>query len=115
MISVRLSRHAADYLRRETDYLRRRNPAAARNFVDAIKDARRLLQTFPDAGSQAHALQLAGNRVLVVGDYLIEYARGDTHVDITSIRHGRTMIKTPPVDDPHSGDDAYPAIGGSGD
>lgn len=98
MIPVRLSRNAANYLRRETEYLRRRNVAAARGFVDAIKEARLLLQTFPEAGNQAHALQLAGNRVLVVGDYLIEYTSGGTHIDITSIRHGRTALKAPPVD-----------------
>lgn len=97
MIPVRLSRNAANYLRRETDYLRRRNPAAAGRFVDTIRQARRLLQTFPDAGNQAHALHIAGNRVLVVGDYLIEYAHDVTHIDITSIRHGRAAVKAPPV------------------
>ncbi|MDE1158153.1 MAG: type II toxin-antitoxin system RelE/ParE family toxin [Neorhizobium sp.] len=106
MIPVRLSRNAANYLRRETDYLRRRNPAAAGRFVDTIRQARRLLQAFPDAGNQAHALQIAGNRVLVVGDYLIEYAHDVTHIDITSIRHGRAAVKTPPVETAHPSGDA---------
>jgi plasmid stabilization system protein ParE len=51
MIPVRLSRNAADYVRREAEYLRARNPAAARKFADDIKQARKILQTFPDAGN----------------------------------------------------------------
>lgn len=45
-----------------------------------------------------HSLQIAGNRVFVSGDYLIEYRRDGTWVEITSIRHGRTVQHTPRTD-----------------
>lgn len=47
MIPIRLSLGAADYIRRETEYLRQRNPTAARSFALAMKNARRMLQSFP--------------------------------------------------------------------
>ncbi|WP_186392799.1 MULTISPECIES: type II toxin-antitoxin system RelE/ParE family toxin [unclassified Pannonibacter] len=112
MIPIRLSKDAADYVRKETDYLRQRNPAAARNFSQAIKNAKRMLQSFPESGNKTHGLQIAGNRVLVAGDYLIEYSYDGSEIDVTTIRHGRMLMPTPDVDvDNDLNDDIDPAPG----
>ncbi|MFN3635617.1 MAG: type II toxin-antitoxin system RelE/ParE family toxin, partial [Rhizobium rhizophilum] len=75
MISIRLSRRAANYIRRESAYLVARNPTAARAFAQSMNRARSLLREFPDIGNQTHGLQIAGFRTLGVGDYLIDYRR----------------------------------------
>lgn len=109
MISIRLSLRAADYIRRESAYLRDRNPAAARAFAQSMKKARLLLQDLPEAGNRLHGLQIPGTRTLVVGDYLIDYrlaGSGDgPRLEIVTIRHGRMQIPLsdseetdPPVD-----------------
>lgn len=72
MIRIRLSKDAASYIREETEYLRQRNPMAAGSFAVAIKNAKRMLQSFPESGSRIHGLQMAGNRTLVAGDYLLD-------------------------------------------
>jgi plasmid stabilization system protein ParE len=97
MIPIRLSRNAADYIRRETAYLRQRNPAAARDFLDAIKNAKRMLQSFPEAGNRMHGLQIAGSRTLVAGDYLLDYAYDGLRIDVTAVRHGRMRLPTPDI------------------
>jgi plasmid stabilization system protein ParE len=105
MIPVRLSRDAANYVRREADYLRRYSPIATRRFSQAIKEAKRLLQNFPEAGNHMHGLQVAGDRTLVSGDYLLRYSFDGFRVNIVSIRHGRTVVQTPDLEDIPSDDD----------
>lgn len=106
MIPIRLSRNAANYIRREADYLRGRNPMAARNFALAIRSAKRMLQSFPEAGNRMHGLQVAGNRTLVAGDYLLEYAFDGVQIDVVSVRHGRMSTPSPDIDiDDDLGDD----------
>ncbi len=100
MRSVRLSRKAADYLRRESTYLRERSPAAARALSETMKRARAFLQQFPDAGNTHHGLQVAGFRTFVVGDYLIDYRLTESAIEIANIRHGRMQIPMPELDDP---------------
>lgn len=73
MTVVRLSKDAANYIRRESDYLRKLNPAAARKFSLEIKNAKRMLSEFPQSGNRMHALQITGSLTLVVGDYLLDY------------------------------------------
>jgi len=104
MRSVRLSRAAADYLRREGIYLRERSPAAARALSESMKRARALLQQFPEAGNTHHGLQVAGFRTLVAGEYLIDYRLTESAIEIASIRHGRMQIPMPELDDPDAGD-----------
>lgn len=65
MIPIRFSKDAAKYARKETEYLRQRNPAAARNFSSAMKSAKRMLQSFPETGNRMHGLQIAGSLTLV--------------------------------------------------
>ncbi len=95
MIPIRLSRDAANYIRRETEYLRLRNPSAAKAFLLAIQNAKRVLQSFPESGNHMHGLQVVGYRTLVAGDYLLDYSYDGSHIDIASVRHGRTRTKTP--------------------
>lgn len=95
MIPIRFSRDAANYVRREAEYLRQRNTAAARNFSLAIKNARRLLQEFPEAGNRHHGLQIVGGRTLVAGDYLLDYLYEAGMIEVISIRHGRMVMPTP--------------------
>ncbi|RKE85610.1 type II toxin-antitoxin system RelE/ParE family toxin [Rhizobium sp. AG855] len=93
MISIRLSPRAADYIRRESAYLRDRSPAAAKAFAQSMKKARLLLQDFPEAGNRLHGLRIPGTRTLVVGDYLIDYrlvgSGAGPGLEIVTIRHGR--------------------------
>jgi plasmid stabilization system protein ParE len=98
MIPIRLSRDAANYIRREAEYLRERSPTAAKNFSRAIKKAKRLLQDFPQSGNQMHGLQIAGNRTLVTGDYLLDYSYDGVQIEITTIRHGRMTVAVPDLD-----------------
>jgi len=83
VITVRLSKDAANYLRREADYLRNLNPAAARKFSLVIKDAKRMLSEFPQSGNRMHGLQITGSLTLVVGDYLLDYLYDGETVDVT--------------------------------
>ncbi|HLP69660.1 MAG TPA: type II toxin-antitoxin system RelE/ParE family toxin [Rhizobium sp.] len=97
MIPVRLARDAARYLREEAEWLRLRNPAAARNFSASMKAATRMLREFPEAGNQMHGLQIAGSLTLVVGNYLLDYIYDGARIDIISIRHGRMLAPTPDI------------------
>lgn len=45
-----------------------------------------------------HGLQIAGNRTLVTGDYLLDYSFDGSCVEVTSIRHGRMLMPTPDID-----------------
>jgi len=45
-----------------------------------------------------HGLLIAGGRTLVTGDYLLDYSYDGTQIEVTSVRHGRTVIPTPEVD-----------------
>ena len=98
MRPVRLSKDAANYIRREADYLRQRNPAAARNFSLAMKNARGMLQDFPETGNRAHGLQLAGCLTLVVGDYLLDYVYDGDQVSVLAVRHARMAPQVPDLD-----------------
>jgi plasmid stabilization system protein ParE len=98
MIRIRLARDAADYVQRESTYLRERNPMAARKFALALKQARETLQAFPEAGNRMHGLTIAGGRSLVFGDYILDYLFDDHHIDIVAIRHGRMHGPMPEVD-----------------
>ena len=68
MKPIRLSRKAAAFVCRESAFLKDHSPAAARSYLQVMRQARQLLQDFPDAGNTQHGLQIAGFRTLVVGD-----------------------------------------------
>lgn len=98
MIPIKLSRDAANYVRNETEYLRRRNQAAARNFSTAIKNVKRMLQSFPEAGNRTHGLRVAGSLTFVTGDYLVDYIYDGSSINIIAVRHGRMLTPTPDVE-----------------
>lgn len=98
MIPVRLSRDAANYVRAEAEYLRQRNPTAARRFSLAMKNAKRMLQSFPESGNRAHGLLIAGSLTMVVGDYLLDYIYDGFQVDVILIRHGRMQTPMPDIE-----------------
>lgn len=99
MIPIKLSKLSADFVRREGQYLRQYSVTAAQKFAYAIKNAKNMLQKFPESGNRMHGLTIKGGRTLVAGDYLIDYMFDGKQIDITNIRHGRTVMLTPDVDD----------------
>lgn len=86
---VTLSKSAASWLRREMQYLKHHNPAAANRFVATMAQARQLLAEFPELGPQGMHLPVQGARTWVTGDYLLDYTVTATTLTIVTIRHGR--------------------------
>lgn len=99
MTRVKVSKDAADFIRSEAAYLRRRNPHAARSFADIVRRAKEVLTTFSDAGNVTHGLQIDGGLTLVVDAYLFDYMRGDRDVNIIAVRHGRMLQPTPNIEE----------------
>jgi plasmid stabilization system protein ParE len=93
-----LSRSSANYLQKETHYLKRHNPQAAANFVALIRDVKRNLSRFPEMGSKELHLPIKGSRTWIAGDYLLDYVWNKDEIVIVNIRHGR-MKPIPPSDD----------------
>jgi len=102
---VRLSKSAARYLRKETDYLKSRSPAAAIRFTERIRKAKRNLQMFPDMGSEERELPIAGARTWVAGDYLFDYIRVGDVIEIVAIRAGQMKPPTLDIDPDHDFED----------
>jgi plasmid stabilization system protein ParE len=86
---VQLSLSAAEFLRRESTYLRSKNPSAAVKFTALMREARLNLQRFPDIGNEQHKLPVPGAKTLVTGDYLLDYTRDGDCIVIVTIRHAR--------------------------
>jgi plasmid stabilization system protein ParE len=93
-MKVRLSGNARSYLRKETEYLRKRSARAAKDFVDRMRMARSNISAFTDIGAANTEFPVPGLRRLVVGDYLIDYEMGADEINILAIRHGR---QSPPT------------------
>lgn len=96
---VRLSEEARKFLATETEYLRQRNPAAARKLVERMRQARRNLGDFPNMGSAAEDGPLPGTRSLVIDQYILTYDVSAKSVEVTAIRHGRMQVPTPDVEE----------------
>ncbi|TCM54353.1 plasmid stabilization system protein ParE [Rhizobium sp. PP-F2F-G48] len=99
MTQVKVSREAADFVRNEAAYLRRRNAHAAQRFSTTVRRARDILRTFDEAGSVTHGLPIRGGLTLVVDAYLFDYLREDGVVNIIAVRHGRMLQRVPDVED----------------
>ena len=95
---VILSRSAAAYLRKETNYLKSRSPAAATRFTHLINEAKRNLRRFPDIGSEELHLPVPGARTWVTGDYLLDYTQVGDDIVIVTIRAGQMKPPTPRID-----------------
>jgi plasmid stabilization system protein ParE len=96
---VRLSENARAYLIRETAYLRKLNPAAARNLSRQMRNAQRNLAAFDGIGFESEELPIRGMRRLVVGDYLMDYEVVGNEIHVLAIRHGRQLPPDVPLDD----------------
>ncbi|GAK69463.1 hypothetical protein RRU01S_06_00710 [Agrobacterium rubi TR3 = NBRC 13261] len=92
---VIISRSAAAYLRNEVRYLKSRSPAAAIRFTEAVAEARRNLEIFPDIGQENNDLPVAGCKTWVFGDYLMDYMRKVDVIEIVAVRHGRMRPLVP--------------------
>jgi hypothetical protein len=55
--------------------------------------------TFEGAGNAMHGLQISGGLTLVVEDYLFDYTRDSSIVNILAVRHGRMRRVSPDLDD----------------
>lgn len=99
MTRVKVSKEAANFVRSEAAYLRRRNPHAAQSFADIVRRAKDVLKTFADAGNVTHGLQIDGGLTLVVDAYLFDYMREDGDVNIIAVRHGRMLQLTPNIEE----------------
>jgi toxin ParE1/3/4 len=83
---VRFLSRARDWIRRETEYLAERRPAAAGNFLAAIERARQQLSDHPLSGPPGI---IPDTRRLVVGLYILSYRISRGTVEIFAIRHSR--------------------------
>ncbi|KQS76393.1 type II toxin-antitoxin system RelE/ParE family toxin [Rhizobium sp. Leaf383] len=99
MTRVRVSREAAEFVRKEAAYLRRRNLHAANGFSEVVRRAKDTLGTFEEAGNVTHGLQIDGGLTLVVKAYLFDYTREEGVVNIIAVRHGRMLQATPDVEE----------------
>jgi plasmid stabilization system protein ParE len=95
---VIISRSAAVYLRNEVQYLKSRSPAAATRFTQAVAEARRNIEIFPDIGQENNDLPVAGCRTWVFGDYLMDYMRKVDVTEIVAVCHGRVRPLVPGLD-----------------
>ncbi|WP_137132095.1 type II toxin-antitoxin system RelE/ParE family toxin [Rhizobium sp. FY34] len=93
---VVLSKNAADYLRRERDYLEQVNPRAARRVMEHFKTAFQLLARHPQAGAP---LPLDGRRRYVCGAYVIDYSLENLRLVVSHIRHGQQADPDLALDD----------------
>lgn len=93
-MKVKLSRSAAEYLRKETKYLKGRNPTAAIKFTNRIREAKRNIQQFPNMGSSERQIPIPGAQTWVTGEYLLDYIFDRETIEIITIRSGRM---SPPI------------------
>ena len=100
MPTVRLSDTARAFVQREANYLRERNPTAAENFLERLREARRNLARHPEMGRPS-PIPLRALRRLVVGEYILDNDLTADRVEIVAIRHGRqqdpSIISDPAV------------------
>jgi plasmid stabilization system protein ParE len=97
-MKVRIADAARTYLRREAGYLRRRDPATARNFAARMRAAAQSLAAFPNIGIESEGHPVPGVRRLIVGDYLLDYEIVGDEVHVVAARHGRQSPPTPEID-----------------
>jgi plasmid stabilization system protein ParE len=100
MARVVVGKRAAEAVKRQANWLRGRNPDAARRYIEAVTGALRLLEEHPLAGAPNGFTQLFGDRRIVTGDHVISYdVEQDGSVVVHDVRHGRTLGTSLPMDD----------------
>ncbi|MDX3928807.1 MAG: type II toxin-antitoxin system RelE/ParE family toxin [Shinella sp.] len=88
-MKVIFSPDARGYVKSEAEYLNKRSPRAARQFVDSLKRLRQHLTQFPNIGQVTEEIPVAGVLRFVMGSYLVDYELRDNVVLIFAIRHGQ--------------------------
>jgi plasmid stabilization system protein ParE len=99
MPKVRLSDQAKSYLRTEAAYLRHRSQPAADAFLSRMREARRTLGQFPEAGFEKKEITASGIRRYIVGAYLLDYDIRDGDVFIAAIRPAQKPEYTTTADE----------------
>ena len=97
-MKVRMSENARAYVLKETRYLRKYSPVAAKSFSARIKEARSVLGVFNKIGFESEELPIPGMRRLIVGDYLLDYEILDTEIRVVAVRHGRQLAAEVTID-----------------
>lgn len=95
-MKVRMSDDAKAFVRKEGIYLRDRNKAAAEEFRDRMRKARKNITDFNQIGKGD--LPVKDLRTLVVGDYRLDYDINDDAIEIVSVRHHKQATPTLTVD-----------------
>jgi plasmid stabilization system protein ParE len=98
-MKVRLSRNAADYVRKEATYLRQHSQAAAERFVERVKSVRRDLTQYALAGFSEDSLPIPGMRRLLRDGYRYDYRVLQGHIEIAEISHSVNTPLPDPDDD----------------
>lgn len=107
---VILSSKARDYINTEAKYLRQRSRAGAEKFLALMRSARIDLVDFPRMGLGKAGLPHGDMRLYFAGPYILDYVISGDDVLVLSIRHGRQLNATIPVDEitEDEDDDASP-------
>ncbi len=87
MKTVVFSPAARSFVHREAIYLRQRNIQAAERFLQRLREMRRLLGRFYEAGFETHPIR--GMRRLIVDAYIIYYMVEADRILVVSFRHAR--------------------------
>ena len=111
---VTLSSKARAYINAEAKYLRHRSHSGAEKFLALMRLARTDLADFPKLGLGKDGLPYGDFRQYFAGPYILDYAVRDDEVHVLSIRHGRQLDTTLPLDTiayEEDDDEASPAPG----
>ncbi len=98
-MKVILSPKALDYVRREAQYLKSKNPAAAQQFSDHLKRLKQGLAQFPEMGKVTEEIPIPGFLRFVMGAYLVDYEISGGILFVLAIRHGRERPPGTPIED----------------
>jgi toxin ParE1/3/4 len=82
------TRNALTHLWEIAEYIRARNPSAARRVHQQIRTATRRLVRHPRSARMVPEIAQERVRELIVGDYRILYELTETQVEILAIVHG---------------------------
>lgn len=99
-MKVRLSRRAADYVRREANYLRQHSRAAADRFLIQVASVRKDLSEFATAGFVGDSSPVPGYRRLIRQGYRYDYRLVEGAVEIATITSSINTPLSVPSDDP---------------
>jgi plasmid stabilization system protein ParE len=80
---------AVDAVKSEARYLKSKNPRAAQQFSDDLKQLKQGLRRFPEMGRITEEIPVPGVLRFVMGPYLVDYEVREGELVIFAIRRGR--------------------------